>query len=236
MAGATSALPCGMLHHRRVGKLAPAARERAPPRVAQPAGDRRRRVDVDDEQRLLERGPARHDLAVLVEHEAVAVEDELVLGADRVHERDPARVVARARGQHLLALERPCRVERRRGDVRDDVRARQREIGRGRPRLPDVLADSRPDERVPAAEEHEAATGLEVTVLVEDAVVGQEVLRVHRLRTSPSTHTAHPLKRSRSRWGVPTSAEIPCVSAAISSSVRAAARRNPGRRRRSSGG
>ena len=61
------------------------------------------------------------------------------------------------------------------------MRAREREIGRRRPWLPDVLADGRPDKRVPAAEQHETTPGLEVAVLVEDAVVGQELLAVDRL-------------------------------------------------------
>ena len=57
----------------------------------------------------------------------------------------------------------------------------EREIGRRRPRLPDVLADGRADERLAAAHEHELPPGLEVAVLVEDAVVGEELLAVDRL-------------------------------------------------------
>src|SRR5919198_886 len=94
------------------------------------------------------RRPARDDAALLVEDEAVPVEDELVLRADGVHERDPAGVVSRAGGEHLLALGALAEVEGRGGDVGDDVRAGEREVRRGRPRLPDVLADRRSDERL----------------------------------------------------------------------------------------
>ena len=113
----------GNLDDGRIRKLAPGARESAAARVAQAAADRGRSVHVDDEERLLERGPARDDLPFLVEDEAVPVEDELVLGADRVHERDPAGVVPRPRGEHVLALRSLAEVERGGRDVRDHVRA-----------------------------------------------------------------------------------------------------------------
>ena len=49
----------------------------------------------------------------------------------------------------------------------------------GGPGLPDVLADRRPDERVAEAQQQELASLGEVAVLVEDAVVGEELLAVH---------------------------------------------------------
>ena len=108
----------------------------------------------------------------------MAVEDQLVLAADRVAEREEARVVARAHAQHLLALAVLADVERRRRDVRDQLRAGQREIGRGRPRLPHVLADRRADDHVSEAKEIEVVAGSEVPVLVEDAVVREVALAV----------------------------------------------------------
>ena len=48
-------------------------------------------------------------------------------------------------------------VERRGRDVADDVGSGQREIGRGRARLPDVLADGRTDERLAEPQQHELA-------------------------------------------------------------------------------
>ncbi len=58
------------------------------------------------------------------------------------------------------------------------MRAGQGEVGGRRPRLPDVLADRDADERLPELEEEQLAAGLEVAVLVEDAVVGEEALAV----------------------------------------------------------
>ena len=101
----------------------------------------------------------------------MAVEDELVLASDGVDERDPARVVPGSDGEHLLALPTLADVERRCGDVADDVGSGQREVGRGRSRLPDVLADGRTDERLSEPQQHEVAARLEVPILVEDAVV-----------------------------------------------------------------
>src|SRR4029078_10406460 len=102
----------------------------------------------------------------------VAVEDQLVRAADGVAEGDEARVVARARGQHLLAFPILAEVERRRGDVRDELRAAEREVrGRG-PGLPHVLADRWPEQRVADANQEEIPSRREVPVFVEDAVVG----------------------------------------------------------------
>ena len=155
--------------------------ELAAPDVAQPPADRLRRVDVHHEQRLLEPGGARDDLSLVVEHDGVAVEDELVLPADEIAERDVRRVVTRARDEHLLAVLRLPDVEGRRAQVDEQRRAGQREVGRGWPRLPDVLADRRPDEHVAHLEQQQLAPGREVAVLVEDAVVREEVLAIDAL-------------------------------------------------------
>ena len=93
-------------------QLAALARERAPAHVAETPPDRGHGVDVDDEQGLLEPGRARNQLALVVEHDRVPVEDQLVLPADGVAQRDEARVVARAHAQHLLALAILADVER----------------------------------------------------------------------------------------------------------------------------
>ena len=171
----------GHVDDRRIGELPARACERAAPCVAETAADRGGRVHVHDEERLLERGPSGDDLPLLVEDEAVPVEDELVLGADGVHEHDPAGVVPRPRREHVLALGALAEVERRGRDVGDDVRAGEGEVGGRRAGLPDVLADRRPDQRLAAAQEDELAPRLEVAVLVEDAVVRKELLVVDRL-------------------------------------------------------
>ena len=135
------------------------------------------RVEVDDEQRLLEPRRPRDHLALVVEHHGVAVEDQLVLAADRVAQRDEARVVARAGDEHLLALAVLVEVERRRRDVQQQLRAGEREVGRGRARLPDVLADRHARERLAVLEQEQVAPLREVARLVEDAVVGRKRLR-----------------------------------------------------------
>ena len=171
----------GHLDHDGLRQLAAGAGEGTPACVAETAGDCGRRVDVHQQERLLEGRPAHDDRAVLVENEALAVEDQLVLRPDGVHEHDPAGVVPGSRRQHLLALGALADVERGRRDVGDDMCSGQGEVGRGRSGLPDVLADGRPDKRLAAAKEHEAPAGLEVPILVEDPVVGKELLAIHRL-------------------------------------------------------
>ena len=112
------------------------------------------------------------------------VEDELVLAADEVAEGEVRARVACARDEHLLALLGLPDVERRRREVDDELRAGECEIGRGRAGLPDVLADRDADGRVAEPEEDEVATLGEVAVLVEDAVVREEVLAVDGLHAA----------------------------------------------------
>ena len=165
-------------------------RERAPARIREAARDDRRRIDVDDEQRLLEAGRPREHRALVVEHDRVAVEEELVLPADGVAERDVRGVVARADAEHLLALAILAEMERRRRDVHEQLRAGEREIGGRRPRLPHVLADRHADDHVTMLEQEELVAGREVAHLVEDAVVRQEPLPHERLDLAVRAHRA----------------------------------------------
>ena len=114
----------------------------------------------------------------------MAVEDELVLPSDEVAEREVGARVARTRDEHLLAVLRLADVERRGRQVHDQLRARQREIRRGRAGLPDVLADRDADGHVSEPKQHEVAAGCEVAVLVEHAVVREEVLAVDALHAA----------------------------------------------------
>ena len=111
----------------------------------------------------------------------MAVEEELVLAADEVAEREVGGVVACPRHQHLLAVLRLADVVRRGGEVDEQLGARQGEVGRGRARLPDVLADRRPDQGLAEPQQQQLAAGREVAVLVEDAVVRQVALAVEAL-------------------------------------------------------
>ncbi len=101
------------------------------------------------------------------------VEDELVLRADRVAERDVAGVVARPRAEHLLAVAVLAHVEGRGGDVDEQLRARPRQVGR-RPRLPQVLAHGEPGRNAADRVDNRLVPRLEVALLVEDAVVRKE--------------------------------------------------------------
>ena len=222
---------------RDLGDCLALALQRAAPHVSQPSADRLLGLDVDHEQRLFEPGRAREHLALVIEHDGVSVEDELVLAADGVDEGDVADVVSRAGRKHLLALPLLADVERRGGDVDEELRAREREVGCGRAGLPHVLADGRPDQRIAVLEQEEVAPRREVAVLVEDAVVraGSACGR------SPSPRRRRRRRRrcrGRGRGGErPTSATMPpCASLATSASERSAARTKLGRRSRSSGG
>ena len=112
------------------------------------------------------------------------VEDELVLAADEIAEREVRARVARACDEHLLALFRLADVVGRCGEVDDELGAGEGEVGRRRPRLPQVLADRRSGVDVTHAKEQEIAAFGEVAVLVEDAVVREKVLSVDPLHAA----------------------------------------------------
>ena len=158
--------------------------ELAAPRVTQASADRVRGVDVDDEEVLLEARRARKHCAGVVEHDRVSVEDELVLTADEVAEGDVRARVARAGDEHLLALLGLPDMERRGREVDDELCSGESEIRRGRPGLPDVLADRDSDGGLAEAEDDEVASLREVPVLVEDAVVRKEVLAIDGLHAA----------------------------------------------------
>ena len=147
--------------------------------------------------------------------------------------------LSRARGaQHVLALAVLADVERRRRDVRDELRAGGAELRRGRPgdaRCPrrSVSADARAGE----VDQHLVVRRLEVPVLVEHAVVRQVVLAIDGLHRRRPRARSTRCRACRPRGsGAPTSAVIPCAVAATLSTAARAARRKPGRSSRSSAG
>ena len=170
--------------------LLPLAGERAASHVAQAPADCLTRVEVDDEERFLEaRGSSEH-LAFVVEHDGVTVEQQLVLAADEVAESEVRGVVPGARHQHLLAVFGLADVVRRRREVDEQLCARECQVGRGRPGLPDVLADRRADQDLAEPQQHELPSGREVAVFVEDAVVREIALPVERLELAVRTDCA----------------------------------------------
>ena len=119
-------------------------------------------------------------VAGVVDDERVAVEDELVLAADERAERERGDVLAGALDDHRLALEALAGVVGRGGEVDDQRRAGERLVRARRPGLPDVLADRDADAVPRRARSGRPRAGLEVALLVEDAVVGQVHLAVDR--------------------------------------------------------
>ena len=154
----------------------------------QPRGERPLEVDGRERQRLGELRRAGDQPALVVEHDRVPVEDQLVLAADHVAERDRAEVVARPLGQHALARGALAAVVGRGARVDDQRRAGQRLVGRRRARDPQVLADRQADPRVPELQHRAAVAGLEVALLVGDAVVPQPGLAVDRLDLAVGQH------------------------------------------------
>src|SRR5213080_3069148 len=138
-------------------------------------------VDVTDDQLFLELRPARDELTILVDDEAVAVEHELVLTPDQVAEDDIGQVVPGALYQHALTLGALFLVIGRGRDVDYDLCTREGLVTGGRARLPDVLADRQANDSLVHAHERGRFADLEVALLVEDAVVRQEHLPVDGL-------------------------------------------------------
>ena len=126
-----------------------------------------------------ELGGAGDHRAVVVDDHRVAVEDELVLAADEVAERDRGEGVAGPLREHALALAALARVVGRGREVDDHAWRRpapRRTAAARAPRCPRRSSgrSTAPSSSISAA----AVARLEVALLVEDAVVGQVDLAV----------------------------------------------------------
>ena len=102
---------------------------------------------------------------------AVPVEDQLVLAADQVADRERGAGLAGPLLHHPLPIGAPAAVVRRGRGVDDQARAGERLHRGGRARVPDVLADRQPDARPRDLDQRRRVARLEVAALVEDAVV-----------------------------------------------------------------
>ena len=112
------------------------------------------------------------------------VEDELVLAADEVAEDEWQAVATGPFREHRSAALRLADVVRRCGEVDEKLRAGCGEVGGGA-RLPDVLADRHADAQAAERQHEPVGARLEVALLVEDAVVGEEPLPVERPQLAP---------------------------------------------------
>ena len=159
--------------------------------------DRRAIHDLHERERLFERRKLVRDLAVRIHDEGCAVEHELVLPADQVHvdEREP--VLGYALAHHVIADILLVYVVRRRvGDEQDaragisrsarrmsvpgvgaNIDAHARTVARFG-RAPHVLADVHAELHAVHCEDARRARRLEITLLVENGVVGEIMLVV----------------------------------------------------------
>ena len=130
-------------------------------------------VEVEDEERLLELGSARDELAVGVEGDALAVEDEFVLPAGHIDVGDEAAVAAGALGEHFAALFAASAMVGGCVDIDDDLRAGEALDGGGPGVAPDVFANVDGDLGAVDFVDGAFLAGSEVALFIEDAVVGE---------------------------------------------------------------
>ena len=139
-------------------------------------------VEVGEEKGFVEALGPGEQLARGVEDHAAAIEDQLVLAADEIDVADEDALVGGAGGEELVAVLRLAGVERRAVDIHDHLGAGLGLQDGGADGAPDVLADVHADPRAafPPADNVDGRliAGTEVTLLVEDAVVGQVHLAV----------------------------------------------------------
>ena len=202
---------------RRATPRATDARRAAPAvaRVAQPGCRRCLEVDVAHEQLLAELGrPRERRVRCGRCTTGVPVEDELVLAADEGAEGDAGDVVAGSLGEHPLALGALAGVVGGGRDVEDQRRAGERLLAGRWSRLPDVLAHGQPIRLPVELDDRAAGAGLEVALLVEDAVVGQVDLAVDRVDLAARPARRRSCRRPRPARGSRRRRRFPCVSPA----------------------
>jgi hypothetical protein len=168
-------------------------RRRACPRPSRLQLERRRRaVEADDEQRLLEERRPRQHRAVGAEERRGAVEQQGVVPAHLVHVGHRSAVAAGRGGEHPLpqrwlphGVGRGREVHHQRGPAGDELANWVALVARALPEalvVPDVLADGEPEPEPEALGRGSGAPrgGQEVARLVEDVVGRQEGLPAHR--------------------------------------------------------
>ena len=154
-------------------------------------------VEIDEEQMLGELRSSGEDPARAVDHQRVAVEDQIVLPADEVHVRDDRLVRDRPphheREAHagLVPLERGAVDHEQHADVGSEHPLDRTAVA------PEVLADDDRDVHAADAQHQELIAGDEDPELVEHGVVRQVVLRVARDDGAPVQHARAVLRDRR---------------------------------------
>ena len=134
-------------------------------------------AQVHRDQRFLEAGALHTDTGFAVHHERGAVENQLVLTAHQIAVEHRQTGFPGAGADLVAALTGLAGAERRRIQVDDAGGAVAGGLGR-RPLEPDVLANG-DGQALPAQLEHTALiSGLEVTLFIENPVIGQALLEI----------------------------------------------------------
>ena len=134
-------------------------------------------LDIGDQQVLVEGPGLGHDLARGIRDDAPPVEDQLILAADEIAVGHGAVEHVRTLRDDLLAPGDLAHVERRGGDVQQQMESADAHEQLGQPRrVPQVLADGHGHAQAIDVEDHRPIARPEVPLLVEHAVVGQVAL------------------------------------------------------------
>src|SRR5918997_3715170 len=143
----------------------------ARPGIVEALHERVIRVQVHEQQVFSELAGPRHEPALGVEDDRVAVEDELVLATREVAEEYVATVADSPHAQHPFPGGALPPVVRGGRDVEEDASPAEGLLAGRATGVPDVLAHAHPNEGVAQIEDRGSSTLPEVAVLVEDAVV-----------------------------------------------------------------
>jgi hypothetical protein len=159
--------------------------------VGERRGDRTGELPVVAPFHQVDRLPKRFTLvgeqALRIERERCAVEDQLVLRADPMHIKQRQLRFLHPAPHHLVALGELGAMEGRRVDRQEHLRARRFRLG-CRFGEPQVLADGEPHAPPLDFDDAGLVSRLEITLLVEDLVVGQALLEVHGFDASAAQH------------------------------------------------
>ncbi|OPY06005.1 MAG: hypothetical protein A4E61_00112 [Syntrophorhabdus sp. PtaB.Bin184] len=132
--------------------------------------------NIDNEQVLPERTRRRDDCARVIHHEALPVEHELVLTADKIDVGNPHPVLPDPAPDNILPDVYLPRMVGGCVDVEDEPGARPGHGMRGTLPEPHVLAYPDAEKDVAVPEYPGTGAGKKISLFIEDTVVGEELL------------------------------------------------------------